>query len=82
MPVRTGGAALSIASGVREFAVATPLATAVVDGDRTLTYRELDDRASRLANVLLPMDRSHLLKQKPRRFGRGPVGRSEPFGSP
>ncbi|GGO71591.1 class I adenylate-forming enzyme family protein [Nonomuraea cavernae] len=53
MPLLPGGAALSIAGGVREFAVATPEAAAVVDGDRRLTYRALDERSSRLANVLL-----------------------------
>jgi long-chain acyl-CoA synthetase len=51
--IRPGGAPLSIAGGVREFAVASPTATAVVDGDRTLSYRALDDRSSRLAQVLL-----------------------------
>lgn len=44
---------MSIAGGVREFAVSSPDAIAVVDGDRRLTYRGLDDRSSRLANVLL-----------------------------
>ena len=53
MPVRPGGAALSIADGVRRFAVATPAAPAVIDGDRTLTYRALGDRSSRLAQVML-----------------------------
>ncbi|MEU8248393.1 AMP-binding protein [Nonomuraea sp. NPDC048916] len=53
MPLPPGGAALSIAGEVREFAVATPEAVAVADGDRRLTYRALDDRSSRLANVLL-----------------------------
>lgn len=48
-----GGAALSIADGVRTFAAASPSAAAVVDGDRTLTYAALDDRSSRLARVLL-----------------------------
>jgi acyl-CoA synthetase (AMP-forming)/AMP-acid ligase II len=53
VPIRPGGAPLSIAGGIREFAVATPGATAVVDGDRTLSYRALDDRSSRLAQALL-----------------------------
>ncbi|MBB5873387.1 long-chain acyl-CoA synthetase [Allocatelliglobosispora scoriae] len=61
-----GGADLSIAGGVREFARATPAAVAVIDGARRLTYAELDDRASRLANALLgsglrPGDRVALL---------------------
>ncbi|MGB0102173.1 MAG: AMP-binding protein [Nocardioides sp.] len=51
--IRTGGAALTIAGGIREFATATPTATAVIDGDRTLSFRALDDRASRLACWLL-----------------------------
>nr|BFE78260.1 hypothetical protein GCM10020093_008610 [Planobispora longispora] len=38
---------------MRESAAATPGAVAVVDGDRRLTYRGLDDRSNRLANVLL-----------------------------
>ena len=33
-----GGAPLNIANGVREFARATPQTTAVIDGDRSLTY--------------------------------------------
>ena len=53
MPVLRGGAPLSIAGGVREFARATPLATAVIDGDRALTYAALDDRSNRLACALL-----------------------------
>jgi long-chain acyl-CoA synthetase len=44
---------MNIASGIREFARATPGATAVIDGDRTLTFAALDERASRLANRLL-----------------------------
>lgn len=46
-------AQLSIANGVREFAVATPNAIAVVDGDLHLSYAALHERSSRLANVLL-----------------------------
>ncbi|MBD3926773.1 AMP-binding protein [Nocardioides cavernae] len=44
---------MSIAGGVREFARATPHAVAVIDGDRTLTFAALDERASRLAQWLL-----------------------------
>ncbi|GIH02380.1 acyl-CoA synthetase [Rhizocola hellebori] len=44
---------LSIAGGVREFARATPKTVAVIDGERQLTYAELDDRSSRLAQALL-----------------------------
>ncbi|WP_433213950.1 class I adenylate-forming enzyme family protein [Microtetraspora malaysiensis] len=46
-------AQLSIASGVREFAAATPATIAVIDGDRRLSYAALHDRSSRLANALL-----------------------------
>lgn len=53
MPLRRGGAPLSIAGGIREFAVASPGATAVVDGDRRLTYAAVDERARRLGNALL-----------------------------
>ncbi|MEV6968256.1 AMP-binding protein [Hamadaea sp. NPDC051192] len=48
-----GGADLSIANGIREFARATPNAVAVIDGDRRLSYAQLDDRSSRLATALL-----------------------------
>jgi long-chain acyl-CoA synthetase len=49
----SGGAPLHIGNGIREFAQAQPQTPAVIDGDRTLTYAELDARANRLANVLL-----------------------------
>jgi long-chain acyl-CoA synthetase len=53
MAVHPGGAALTMAGGVREFAASTPHTVAVVDGDRSLTYRALDERANRLAQALL-----------------------------
>ena len=53
MPVQRGGAPISIAGGVREFARATPSATAVIDGDRVLSYAALDERSNRLAAALL-----------------------------
>ena len=52
MGIANGGAPMNIAGGIREFARATPGATAVIDGDRTLTFAALDERASRLANRL------------------------------
>lgn len=52
MPTDPAGAQLNIANGIREFAVACPNAIAVIDGDRSLSYAELDDRSSRLANAL------------------------------
>jgi long-chain acyl-CoA synthetase len=53
MTIRPGGAPLNIANGIREFAIATPGAVAVVDGDRRLTYAALDERAKRVGNTLL-----------------------------
>ncbi|GAA3203289.1 class I adenylate-forming enzyme family protein [Actinocorallia longicatena] len=44
---------LSIAGGIRQFAVASPDGVAVIDGARRLTFRGLHDRSSRLANALL-----------------------------
>ncbi|WP_235735457.1 class I adenylate-forming enzyme family protein [Nocardioides alcanivorans] len=52
MAIQPGGAPLSIVSGLREFAGATPDATAVIDGDRRLTFAQADDRASRLGRHL------------------------------
>jgi long-chain acyl-CoA synthetase len=52
MTILANGAPLHIANGIREFAIATPNSVAVIDGDRTLTYRELDERSSRFARVL------------------------------
>ncbi|MFD1825483.1 MULTISPECIES: class I adenylate-forming enzyme family protein [Mumia] len=53
MAIQSGGAPLSIAHGIREFAHATPAATAVIDRDRRQTYAELHERSSRLAQHLL-----------------------------
>ena len=53
MTIRRGGAHLNIANGIREFAIASPGATAVVDGGRRLTYAALDERARRVGNLLL-----------------------------
>ncbi|MER5435357.1 AMP-binding protein [Streptomyces sp. NPDC002588] len=53
MVLLPGGAAITIADGIREYAKATPSAVAVIDGDRTLCFAALDERASRLANTLL-----------------------------
>lgn len=56
MSLTAGGAALSIAHGIREFDRAAPLQIAVVDGSRRLTYADLAERARRLANTLLRFD--------------------------
>ena len=53
MTLFSGGAPFNIANGIREFAQAQPEQAAVIDGDRTLTYAELDARTNRLAHVLL-----------------------------
>ncbi len=53
MALRHGGRQLNIADGIREFAIASPTATAVIDGDRRITYAELDGRSNRVANMLL-----------------------------
>jgi long-chain acyl-CoA synthetase len=47
-----GGAPLHIAHGIREFAVAQPDAIAVIDGDRTWTYAELDRRTDQVAALV------------------------------
>lgn len=53
MTILHNGASLNIANGVREFAVARARHAAVIDGDRVLTYAELDERSNRLASALL-----------------------------
>ena len=55
MTLTAVGAPLNIANGVREFARATPAVTAVIDGERSLTYAELAERAARWAHVLLDL---------------------------
>lgn len=45
-------AELNIAGGIREFARSTPAATALVDGDRRLTFAALGDRSDRVAWLL------------------------------
>ncbi|GGV18255.1 fatty-acyl-CoA synthase [Actinomadura cremea] len=45
-------AELNIAGGIREFARSTPAATALVDGDRRLTFAALGDRSDRVACLL------------------------------
>lgn len=53
MTLKPKGAHLNIAGGISEFAVASPNAIAVVDGDRHLTYSALDERSRRVSNLLL-----------------------------
>lgn len=44
---------LNVANGIREFARATPHATAVLDGARSWSFAQVNDRANRLACALL-----------------------------
>ena len=53
MAISSRGAELNIANGIREFAIASPKATAVIDGERSLDYAAVDERSNRLANALL-----------------------------
>lgn len=53
MAIRPKGRDLSISDGIREFAIASPSQVAVIDGDRRISYAELNDRSSRVANLLL-----------------------------
>jgi long-chain acyl-CoA synthetase len=53
MSIDKGGSQLNIANGIREFAVASPHAVAVIDGDRSITYLELYRRACQWANLLV-----------------------------
>ncbi len=49
MAIRSGGAPLHVAAGIREFALATPKAIAVIDGDSRFTFAALHERSNRLA---------------------------------
>lgn len=53
MALLAGGAPMNIASGIREFAASSPDVVAVIDGDRSLTYRELEERSNRLAQFMI-----------------------------
>ena len=44
---------LNIANGIREFAIANPSKIAVIDGERKITYKELDTRSSQVANFFI-----------------------------
>ena len=44
---------MNVASGIREFSVATPSAIAIIDGERTLNYATLNERVNGVANMLL-----------------------------
>ncbi|MCX6423820.1 MAG: AMP-binding protein [Actinobacteria bacterium] len=44
---------LNMATGVREFARSIPKSLAVLDGDREVSFAELDNRSNRIANSML-----------------------------
>ena len=44
---------LNIANGIREFSVANPGKIAIIDGNRSISYRELDIRSSQVANFFI-----------------------------
>ena len=56
MALNHGGAPLNMANGVREFAHSIPKQIAVIDGTQNLTYGELGERSSRVAQALLAAD--------------------------
>jgi long-chain acyl-CoA synthetase len=56
MTLLPGGAPANMASGLRNFARATPTAIATIDQGRTVTFIELDERARRLAAHLRSVD--------------------------
>jgi acyl-CoA synthetase (AMP-forming)/AMP-acid ligase II len=53
MSLRPGGADLTIASGIRAFAAASPSVVAIRDGGRELTFAGLRDRSCRVGSGLL-----------------------------
>ena len=53
MSIRRGGADLTIASGIRAFAVASPATVAIHDGSRELTFAALHERSCRVGSGLL-----------------------------
>src|SRR6056300_2028321 len=44
---------LNVANGIREFSIANPGKIAIIDGNRNLSYRELDIRSSQVANFFI-----------------------------
>jgi acyl-CoA synthetase (AMP-forming)/AMP-acid ligase II len=54
-----GGDSLNIAHGIGEFAIAQPQTTAIIDGDRTWTYAELDARTNQVAHLVASMGLPH-----------------------
>jgi long-chain acyl-CoA synthetase len=54
-----GGDSLNIAHGIGEFAIAQPQTTAIIDGDRTWTYADLDARTNQVAHLVASMGLPH-----------------------
>ena len=52
MTLFPGGDSLNIAHGIGEFAIAQPQTTAIIDGERTWTYAELDARTNQVAHLI------------------------------
>ena len=52
MTIHPGGAQLNIAHGIAEFAIAQPQTIAIIDGERTWTYAELDQRTNQVAHLI------------------------------
>ena len=44
---------LNVANGIREFSIANPGKIAIIDGNRSISYRELDIRSSQVANYFI-----------------------------
>lgn len=59
MTLFPGGDSLNIAHGIGEFAIAQPQTTAIIDGDRTWTYAELDARTNQVAHLVASMGLPH-----------------------
>lgn len=59
MTLFPGGDSLNIAHGIGEFAIAQPQTTAIIDGDRTWTYADLDARTNQVAHLVASMGLPH-----------------------
>ena len=44
---------LNVANGIREFSIANPGKIAIIDSNRSISYRELDIRSSQVANYFI-----------------------------
>ncbi|KAB8229042.1 hypothetical protein ETB97_008731 [Aspergillus alliaceus] len=62
MPILSSGPALGLEGWYRHHVRTSPNATAVVEGDQSMTYRELDARVNRLVSILA---REHIQREEP-----------------